>query len=199
MLTNLKNNRLMVLLLALALVGLAACDNMVDQPKLDQPYGESEVFGTAARNILPEAVPVGFEREDELFHFGTVDGQLADELPIELTEEVFTRGRHLYEQLCSPCHGMSGYGNGVLSEEGFPQPASYHTDYLRGVQLGSIYQTITYGQGAMYSYGSRIPQVEDRWAIVAYIRALQLSQFANYDALPEEFQASVDNSDSDGE
>lgn len=199
MLTNLKTNRLMVLLLALALVGLAACDNMVDQPKLDQPYGESEVFGTAARDILPETVPVGFAREDELLHFGTMDGQLADAMPIELTEERFERGRHLYENLCAPCHGMGGYGDGVLSEEGFPQPASYHTDYLRGVELGSIYQTITYGQGAMYSYASRIPQVEDRWAIVAYIRALQLSQFANYGSLPEELQAEIDSSASNGE
>lgn len=194
---NARNNRvfpaLKPLLVLVALVVLAGCANMEEQARLDT-YESSPNFGSAAREILPEAVPVGFERADEHFNFGTVDGELADELPatVELNEALLVTGQRRYEQFCSPCHGLDGSGEGVIALEGFPQPATYHTDELRTAPLGYIYQVITEGSsnGVMFSYASRVLP-EDRWAIAAYIRALQLSQYATVDTLPEDVVAQV--------
>ena len=179
------------LLLSLVLLVLVGCDNMVEQAKIDQPYGESEVFETAARDLEPNTVPVGFLREDEALYMGTQDGSPVEELPIELTVEVFTNGQLLYENFCTPCHGFSGYGNGIVAEEGFPQPASFHDGATAALSVGEMFDVITNGQGAMFSYATRI-QPEDRWAIIAYIRALQLSQNASYGDLTPDMQAALD-------
>lgn len=173
---------------------VAACDNMVDQPRVDDPYGESPVYGLAAQPLNPEAIPVGMLGDDEHLTFGTIDGVPAEEIPVELSEAMFARGENLYEGFCAPCHGFSGYGNGVLSEEGFSVPASYHSDELVDAPVGRLYQAITNGVANddgtmnMFSYASRIA-VEDRWAIVAYIRALQMSQNLTFDELSAEMQA----------
>lgn len=180
--------RTLLLILLLGLLVLAGCDNMHEQPKLDEPYSASETFGTAAREILPEAVAIGHLRDDEHLYEGTMDGALADELPFELTEDVLLRGKDQFEAFCTPCHGHSGYGDGVVSLEGFPPPASYHTEELRAQPVGHFFQVITDGVGVMYSYASRIAP-EDRWAIAAYIKALQLSQNATLDDLPDELQS----------
>lgn len=181
------NKITLFLSLTLGLLILAGCDNMAEQPKLAKPYAESPTFGRAAREILPETVPVGHLNEDEHFYEGIVDGQVADTMPFEITQEHLENGKVNYEAFCAPCHGYSGYGDGVITQEGF-QALSYHTDRLRGEPVGYFYQIITYGVGNMFDYAARI-EPEQRWEIVAYIRAMQLSQYAVLDELPESLQA----------
>ncbi len=180
----------LLLLTVIALLVAAGCSNMEDQAKLDEPYQESEVFGTAARDILPEAVPVGFERADEAYSFGTENGELVNQIPVDVTADMLATGQARYNQFCSPCHGMDGSGEGVIALEGYPQPASYHTDRLRNAPDGVFFQAITNGVGTMFSYAGRV-NVDDRWAIVAYIRALQLSQHATLEDLPAAVQAEL--------
>jgi len=140
-----------LLLIVLALIVAAGCSNMEEQPKLDEPYQSSQTFGRAARNILPEAVPVGFERADEHLYSGTVEGELADTLPFELTADVLAQGQKRYNEFCAACHGLDGSGEGIIALEGFPQPASYHTDDLRSAPVGYIFRVITEGKGAMFN------------------------------------------------
>ncbi len=187
----LNTRQLSTALLVLTLVWLAGCSNMEDQPKLDEPYGESPTFGQAARNILPEAVPVQFDAENAHYYTGRIDGELADSLPVELTQELLATGQENFNSFCSPCHGLDGYGEGIIALEGYPQPASYHTDELRAQPVGYIFEVISQGFGNMYSYKGRIP-VGDRWAIAAYVRTMQYSQYAALDDLPPEARASVE-------
>ncbi len=182
---------LMAVGLAAVAFAMAACGNMSEQPKLHRPYDESRTFGTAARELEPGVVPVGFLREDEHLYTGMVDGEFVDTFPFEITEEVLEEGRIEFNSYCSPCHGYSGYGDGVLSEEGFPPPASYHDPSVRNKPIGSYYVSITEGQGAMYSYATRVTP-EERWAVIAYIRALQASQGAAFEELPASMQAEFD-------
>ncbi len=170
-----------------ALVVLSGCGNLRDQPKLAKPFDASPTFGRAARNILPEAVAVNSQRGDEHLYYGTVNGDYATTYPFPVTLEVLQRGKTQYEVFCTPCHGYSGYGDGIVSLEGFPRPASFHTDDLRTAPPGRIIQAMVVGKNAMYSYATRV-QPEDRWAIAAYIQALQFSQYAEVDALPVALQ-----------
>jgi mono/diheme cytochrome c family protein len=140
----------------------------------------------------PNAVPVGFLREDNHLYAGLVDGEPAETLPFELTQDVLDEGQRQYQAFCAPCHGIAGYGDGVISLEGFPRPASYHTAELRAQPVGHFFQVITNGVGNMYSYASRISP-ENRWAIAAYIRALQISQEADFATLPDEVQAQFES------
>jgi hypothetical protein len=102
-----------------------------------------------------------------------------------VTREVVVRGRERFNIFCSPCHDYAGTGNGMIVQRGLKAPPSFHADRLRGAPVGHFFDVITNGYGAMFSYGSRIP-VSDRWAIIAYIRALQLSQNAPADAIPQD-------------
>lgn len=180
-----------VLVFALGLLLLAGCQNMREQPKLHEPYDESPTFGAAARDILPEAVRADTLRTDTHFYDGTVDGELASTIPIEITADALANGQTNFQSFCSPCHGYAGFGDGVIAREGFPPPASYHTEELRGAPVGRLYQAIAYGKGNMFDYAARLTP-EERWEVVAYIRALQLSQFAQVDALPSEIQAELE-------
>lgn len=98
-----------------------------------------------------------------------------DTFPFPVTEEIVARGRERYEIFCSVCHGFTGYGDGMIVRRGFRRAASYHDDRLRQAPVGHFFDVITNGWGAMPSYAPQIP-VQDRWAIIAYVRALQLSQ-----------------------
>jgi mono/diheme cytochrome c family protein len=182
----------LLLCLAFGVLVLVGCGNMRDQPKFSEPYDSSPLFGSAARELEPNAVPVDLVREDSYLYEGTVNGEFVEGYPFEVTLDVLEEGRRQYEGFCSPCHGYGGYGDGVVAAEGYPQPApaSYHIDRLRDAPNGYYYQVITQGQGQMFSYASRIA-VEDRWAIVAYIRALQFSQNAQFDELPAELQSEL--------
>ena len=105
-----------------------------------------------------------------------------------ITRELLERGRERFDVFCSPCHGIAGDGDGMVVRRGFPRPPSYHSDPLRAASDAHFYAVITHGYGAMYSYATRVPP-PDRLAIIAYIRALQLSQQAPVDALSPDQRA----------
>jgi mono/diheme cytochrome c family protein len=100
---------------------------------------------------------------------------VVDTFPFPVTQEVVARGQERYQIFCSACHGEVGYGDGMIVRRGYRRPQSFHTDQLRGAPVGHFFDVMTNGWGAMPSYAPQVP-VRDRWAIVAYIRALQLSQ-----------------------
>ena len=116
---------------------------------------------------------------------GNAAPQDANMFPFPITADVLTRGQQRYNIYCSVCHGMTGYGDGMIVRRGFRQPPSYHTDQLRQAPVGHCFDVITNGWGAMPDYASQMP-VQDRWAIIAYVRALQLSQQVNKSEVPPE-------------
>jgi mono/diheme cytochrome c family protein len=134
------------------------------------------VEGTVARGQL---------RTDEHLHTGKVGGKLADTFPFPVTRAVLARGQERFNINCSPCHDRVGYGQGMIVRRGYRAPPSYHIDRLREAPVGHFFQVMTNGFGVMPSYAQQV-RAEDRWAIVAYIRALQLSQHATLADVPEE-------------
>jgi cytochrome c553 len=169
----------------LFVVLLAACgQNMYQQPKTD-PYQASDLFedGASARPHLEGTVPRGFNYEDEHRFLGTVNGQQAETFPYLVDRRVLEQGQQSYNVFCAQCHGLTGEGNGIIVQRGFPQPASFHEERLRQAPEGYYFGVITNGFGRMYSYADRVDP-DERWAITAYIRALQLSRSAELDDLP---------------
>ena len=178
------------LLLALAVGGCR--QDMHDQPKY-KPLVASEFFrdGRSARPIIQDTVPRGHLREDvEYFTGKNAAGKLVADLPMEPTTAVLQRGRERYDIYCSPCHDRTGAGRGMVVRRGFKPPPSYHIDRLRQAAAGHFYDVITNGFGAMPDYRAMIPPA-DRWAIVAYIRALQRSQHATLADVPAEEAAKL--------
>ena len=110
--------------------------------------------------------------------------------PFPITKEVLLRGQERFDIYCAPCHGRTGYGDGMIVRRGFSAPPSYHEARLRKASVGHFFDVITNGFGAMYPYGDRITP-EDRWAIIAYIRALQLSQDASLNDVPASKRATL--------
>lgn len=151
---------------------------MVDQPRL-KPLAEENFFADGRGSRLPpdHTVARGQLREDEQFFTGKLGDQLAATIPMPVTRELLSRGRERFEIYCAVCHGRSGDGAGMIVQRGFPQPPSLHEERLREAPVGHFFDVMTNGYGVMYSYAARISP-EDRWAIAAYIRALQLSQHA---------------------
>ncbi len=133
--------------------------------------------GQSARLPVAGTVPRGDLTlgPNELLYTGKVNGQPADAFPFPVTREILERGRERYNMFCSPCHGFSGDGDGMIVQRGFRRPPSLHDDRLRTAPAGHFFDVITNGFGAMYPYGYRVPP-RDRWAIIAYMRALQLSR-----------------------
>jgi mono/diheme cytochrome c family protein len=172
--------------LLLLATGCELRQRMFDQPKYES-LERSTFFadGLSARQPVPGTVARGQLRIDTHFHLGTVGGQLATTLPasIELNHRLLKRGQERYDIFCAPCHDRTGRGNGMIVQRGLKQPPSLHEDRLREAPIGHYFDVMTNGFGAMYSYASRIP-AKDRWAIAAYVRALQLSQNAEFDQLP---------------
>jgi len=155
------------------------------QPKY-LPYEPSEFFsdGRSARQPVPGTVARGQLRIDEHLYTGKVDGKVVDTFPFPITANDILRGQERYNIYCTPCHDYTGSGRGMIVQRGFPQPPSYHIDRLRQAPVGHFFDVMTNGFGAMYSYASRISP-EDRWRIAAYIRALQLSEHAKIEDVPE--------------
>jgi len=157
------------------------------QPK-DKNLQENAFFQNrmSARPQVPGTVPRGQADLDEAFFTGRVGGKLITEFPIEVSKETMKRGKERFTIFCSPCHGRLGDGKGMITQRGLilgRYPADYNTDRLRKIAIGHFFDVMTNGYGGMYSYASRI-EPKDRWAIAAYIRALQLSQNATVADVP---------------
>ena len=175
------------LVLIFGLPLLAGCrQDMHDQPKY-KALAESGFFsdGRASRQLAPGTVARGQLRENAHLYQGKVDGKLADNFPFPVTKQVLERGQDRYNIYCTPCHDHLGNGQGMVVRRGLRAPPSYHIDRLRQAPAGHFYDVITNGFGAMQDYSDQV-QVLDRWAIVAYIRALQLSQHARLSELSDE-------------
>jgi len=176
-----------VLSLGLGLVLTAGCaeHEMDKQPKYQRPYQESAFFsdGQSSRPLVAGTVARGQLRTDRAYFEGKEGDLLINKIPAKVDRKMLNRGRERYNIYCAPCHGQTGDGQGMIVKRGFSPPPSFHLERLRDAPSGHFYNVITNGYGAMYSYASRIP-VDDRWAITAYIRALQLSQNARIDDVP---------------
>lgn len=180
-----RNYRKFAPLALLAVFVLAGCrQDMHDQPHFkslaksdfyaDQRSARTPVEGTVARGQL---------HEDVYFYTGKVGANPGDYMPFPVTAEIMRRGRERYNIYCAPCHSQLGDGKGMIVQRGFQPPPSYHTERLRKAPLGYFFDVMTNGFGAMPDYASQIPAGE-RWCIVAYIRALQLSQDAAGSDIP---------------
>jgi mono/diheme cytochrome c family protein len=157
---------------------------MHDAPRYD-PLEESAVLpkGSSAQPLVEGTVPRGFLREDTHFYTGKVNGEIATTFPFPIMKADLDRGQERFNIYCSPCHGRTGEGNGMVVQRGYRKPPSYHDERLRQVPVGYLFGVITGGFGQMPDYASQIP-VDDRWRIVAYIRALQLSHHATTSDVP---------------
>jgi mono/diheme cytochrome c family protein len=165
-------------LLILALGATGCRQDMHDQPKYTA-YKPSDFFadGRSARPLVEGTIAQGQLNDDELLHAGRVGGQPGTVFPFAIDAAVMQRGRERYNIYCTPCHGLTGEGDGMVVLRGYRRPSSFHVDRLRQAPPGHLFDVMTNGFGAMPDYAAQIP-VGDRWAIAAYIRALQLSQYA---------------------
>ncbi len=189
-----KLSRSAVLALAGASLAAMGCSrlDMQDQPKY-KPQRPSDFFadGRSEREPVEGTIARGQLNEDTEFYEGKdAGGKDIETFPIAVDKAVIERGQNRFDIYCAPCHGRIGNGLGMIVRRGFKQPPSYHIDRLRQAPVGHLYDVITNGYGAMLNYASQV-QPGDRWAIVAYIRALQYSQNANINDLPAEARARI--------
>ena len=193
---------LLILNSSFLILNLTSCrQDMQDQPKY-LPYRGSEIFADSlsSRNLVEGTVPRGYLREDQVMYTGKGDVMTTpakapgdtsksvptndvNEFPFPITREVLDRGEERYNIYCSPCHGVMGDGKGMIANRGLNGPVNFHDERLRNAPLGHFFDVITNGLGRMQDYSMQIPPHE-RWAIIAYIRALQLSQNANVADVP---------------
>ncbi len=159
------------------LVLATGCTDMKDQARFE-PLESSAFFKNqqSARPLLERTVARGFLREDDAMYRGlAADGSFVQTLPVEVNAKLLARGQERFNIFCSPCHSRTGNGRGMIVQRGYKEPTSFHDARLRATAPGYYFDVITNGFGVMSSYASQVPP-DDRWAIVAYIRALQLSQ-----------------------
>ena len=172
----------------LAVLLLVGCrQDMHDQPRF-KPFAKNDFYTDlrSARPLIEGTVARGQLHEETYFYTGTIGNSSTpgDYMPFPVTKEVLDRGRLRFNIYCAPCHSRLGDGNGIVPAHGFPRkPSSYHIERLRKAPLGYFYGVITHGFGIMPDYSAQVSP-KDRWAIVAYIRALQLSQNATADDTP---------------
>lgn len=157
---------------------------MGTQPKY-LPLSPSDLFqdGQSARQLMPDTVARGHVQDDPALFTGKVNGTDVTTFPYPITKETMLRGQERFNIYCAPCHGKTGMGSGMIVQRGFTPPPTFHQDRLRSAPVGHFFDVITNGLGTMPGYADQIP-VNDRWAIIAYIRALQLSQNATIDDVP---------------
>ncbi len=165
---------------------------MQDQPKY-KPLAASTFFadGRSARPIPANTIARDELNDNDAFHTGEANGAFLDTIPLPIDLKLLERGHDRYNIFCSPCHGEVGDGLGMIARRGFQIPANLHTDRLRSVPPGYIYQVITNGYGAMPDHRDQIP-ARDRWAIVAFVRALQLSRHATVADVPTAERGQLD-------
>ena len=182
---------------------LSGCHlDMWNQPKY-KAQDQSELFedGLASRPFVANTVPRDKARLDDAYFTGYEGRKLVRVIPAAAyakfdsnTKTMLLRGQYQFNNYCQPCHGRAGDGRGMITQRGFGQrrmPANFHTDKLRNIEIGHFYDVITNGFGLMYSYASRIPP-EDRWAVAAYVRALQLSQNSRLTDIPADVRAEME-------
>ena len=187
--------------------------DMADQPRVN-PLRASQFFsdGQSARPLVAGTVSRGNLRIDKAYFEGKIEGKPVEEFPFkkvaaelhvtssngdgddgdgnsdndrEVTRKILERGQQRFNIFCLACHDRTGTGRGMVVQRGFPAPPSYHSDRLRGMPIGHFFDVITHGFGRMPDYASQVP-VADRWAIAAYVRALQWSQHADVQALSDD-------------
>jgi mono/diheme cytochrome c family protein len=191
-----SSSRILTVACAAALFFVSGCQirqDMADQPKY-KPLAPTDFFadGRSERPAIANTVARGALDEDALFV-----SKDSNAFPIELTPELMKRGKDRYGIFCTPCHGLQGDGNGMVAMRGMKHPPTYHSDRLRKVPNGYLFDVITNGFGGMLSYSAQIPP-RDRWAIIAYVRALQLSRNAPVSELPSELRDKLNTSTSGG-
>lgn len=185
-----------LLLVAGVLFLVAGCaQKMAEQPKA-KPLTTSDFFtdGQSARPIPPDTVARSDPYNDELLTTGKIDGQFADLFPFPITRDVLLRGQTLFNAFCSVCHDRTGSANGMVVQNGYASPPQLYSDDLLTAPAGIIFDAITNGYAAvdnMPSYAAQIA-IPDRWAIVAYVRALQLSQHATLDDVPPDVRPTLE-------
>jgi mono/diheme cytochrome c family protein len=178
-----SSRRLVVALICVA--ALSACrQDMHNQPKY-RPLRSSDFFpnGSSARPLVEGTIARGTLQTDAAFFTGKNGALLVNELPFAVTQEVLDRGQERFGIYCTPCHDATGNGNGMVVQRGYPRPPSFHIDRLRNVEAGYFFDVMTNGFGRMPDYKAQITP-RDRWNIVAYIRALQLSEHASKADVP---------------
>jgi mono/diheme cytochrome c family protein len=171
---------------------LTACrQKMSYEPRYD-PLEPSDFFADhmAARPRIAGTVARGELLNNTYMETGKINGADGDGFPMPVTQQVLDRGEERFNIYCSPCHSRLGDGNGMIPSRGFRHPPSFHTEALRTAKTGHFFDVMTNGFGAMPTYAPQIP-VSDRWAIVAYIRALQLSQNATMAQVPADKRAQL--------
>ena len=182
----------LMMLTSVAIFAIAGCrQQMADQPH-QRPLEPSNFFddGMASRPVEPGTVArAGKEQNGPRFH-SKVDGKLVDTFPFEVTMEVLARGQERYEIFCAPCHDRLGTGQGMIVRRGFTPARSFHDPRLRDAPAGHFFEVITQGFGQMPSYANQLSE-QDRWAVIAYIRALQFSRNVRLDQLPPEDRAKM--------
>jgi cytochrome c553 len=184
--------RLLVALLSLALLTGGCRQGMMNQEHV-KPLAEEQFFkdGSGARPIPAHTIARGHLNEDERLFTGMIGERLVTTIPMVVTRELLVRGRERFEIYCAVCHGRTGGGDGMIVQRGFPRPPSFHEPRLREAPAGHFFDVMTQGYGVMYPYAARV-EPRDRWAIVAYIRALQLSQHATTNEVPPDERAKLE-------
>src|SRR5436309_2772311 len=179
------------LVAVLLLAALACRQKMANQPRYD-PLEPSDFFadGMSARPRIPGTVARGELAVNAFMASGKINGADGDGFPMVVDANVMNRGEERFDIFCSECHGKVGDGNGMIPSRGFRRPPSFHTELLRSAKTGHFFDVMTNGFGSMPSYAAQVP-VEDRWAIIAYIRALQLSQNGTINDLPPDMRAKL--------
>ncbi|MBI3653484.1 MAG: cytochrome c [Acidobacteria bacterium] len=196
-------------LLPLAFLASACREDMQNQPKY-KPYRPGAFFkdGQSGRQLIDGTVARGHLNDDPLFYTGKIpetgnqsqsQGAMPSEFkgftatfPIEVTAATLTRGQERFNIYCAVCHDRTGTGNGMVVQRGYKKPPSFHSDRLRQAPVGYFFDVITNGFGAMPDYAAQI-QARDRWAIVAYLRALQLSENTNVNTLSPDERKKLDS------
>ncbi len=189
---SLSWRRLLLLSAVCCLLSATGCrQKMANQPRYD-PLEPSDFFadGMSARPRIPGTVARGELAMDPVMATGKLNGQDVDGYPFAIDAAALDRGQQRFNIYCTPCHGRTGDGNGMIPSRGYRHPPSFHTDTLRNARTGHFFDVMTNGFGSMPSYANQVP-VEDRWKIIAYIRALQLSQNGTMNDVPAEQRATL--------
>jgi mono/diheme cytochrome c family protein len=171
--------------IAVVAAAAAGCRlDMHDQPKYSA-FEESAFFpdGSSARPVIEGTIARGQLRDDTHLYEGRIGGELATEFPFPIDEAAMQRGREMFNAFCSPCHGRTGNGEGLVVQRGYQRPPDLAEERLRTAPAGHVYDVITNGFGGMPDHAAQI-RPADRWRIVAYVRALQLSRSATLDDVP---------------